>query len=57
MERRAPSARTRWGPRRTLETRGRRAKTLESGMRMVVIPEAESEAAVRRPEKLEREEG
>jgi hypothetical protein len=52
MERRAPSARTRWGPRRTLETRGRRAKMFESGIRIVVIPEAEREAAVRRPEKL-----
>jgi hypothetical protein len=38
MERRAPSARMTCGPTRTLEQRGRRAKMLESGMRIVAIP-------------------
>lgn len=46
MDNNDPEARTRWGERRTLEHRGRRAKMLESGMRRVEIPEEERERAV-----------
>lgn len=52
MERREPSAAMRWGPRRTLEQRGRREKMEESGMRIVVSPAAARESAVARPENL-----
>jgi len=52
MERSAPSARIRCGPRSTFEQRGRSAKMLESGMRIVGILAADKAKAVSRPENL-----
>lgn len=52
MDSKAPSARIKCGPRSTFEQRGRRAKMLESGMRIVGMFAADKAKAVSRPENL-----